>query len=86
MTHYSIAPFLYVMGALGYFLFGDNDTTARITPALFSIALGLTPYLLRREIGRTGAIIASIIMLASPVFCISGAFSGTTFMPSYLKY
>ncbi len=67
-------PFLYVMGALGYFLFGDNDTTARLTPAIFSIALGLTPYLLRREIGRTGAIVASIIMLASPVFLYIGRF------------
>ncbi len=67
-------PFLYVMGALGYFFFGDNDATARITPAIFSIALGLTPYLLRREIGRTGAIIASIVMLASPVFLYIGRF------------
>jgi uncharacterized protein (TIGR03663 family) len=67
-------PFLYVMGAVGYFFFGDNDATARISPALFSIALGLTPYLLRREIGRTGAIIASIVMLASPVFLYIGRF------------
>jgi predicted membrane-bound mannosyltransferase len=67
-------PFLYVMGAVGYFFFGDNDATARISPALFSIALGLTPYLLRREIGRTGAIVASIVMLASPVFLYIGRF------------
>lgn len=67
-------PFLYIMGALTYFFFGDNDYTARLSPAVFSIALGLTPYLLRREIGRTGAIVASVIMLTSPVFLYIGRF------------
>ncbi len=67
-------PFLYIMGALTYFFFGDNDATARLSPALFSIALGLTPYLLRREIGRTGAIIASAVMVFSPVFLYIGRF------------
>lgn len=67
-------PFLYIMGALTYFVFGDNDATARLSPALFSIALGLTPYLLRRELGRTGAIVASVVMLCSPVFLYIGRF------------
>ena len=67
-------PFLYIMGALTYFFFGDNDATARLSPALFSIALGLTPYLLRRELGRTGAIVASAVMLFSPVFLYIGRF------------
>ena len=67
-------PFLYIMGAFSYFLFGDNDATARLSPALFSIALGMTPFLLRREIGRTGALFASVIMLFSPVFLYIGRF------------
>jgi uncharacterized protein (TIGR03663 family) len=67
-------PFLYIMGAITYFFFGDNDYTARLSPALYSIALGLTPYLLRREIGRTGAIVASIVMVFSPVFLYIGRF------------
>ncbi len=67
-------PFLYIMGAFSYFLFGDNDASARLSPALFSIALGLTPFLLRNEIGRTGALLASIIMLFTPVFLYIGRF------------
>lgn len=67
-------PFLYIMGAFSYFLFGDSDATARLSPAIFSIALGMTPFLLRNEIGRTGAIVAAIIMLFSPVFLYIGRF------------
>lgn len=67
-------PFLYIMGAFSYFLFGDSDATARLSPALFSIALGMTPFLLRNEIGRSGALFASVIMLFSPVFLYIGRF------------
>lgn len=67
-------PFLYIMGAVSYFLFGDNDAAARLSPALFSIALGLTPFLLRNEIGRTGALFASVVMLVTPVFLYIGRF------------
>lgn len=67
-------PFLYIMGAVSYFLFGDNDATARLSPALFSIALGLTPFLLRRELGKSGTVIAALILLFSPVFLYIGRF------------
>ena len=67
-------PFLYIMGAISYFFFGDSDYTARFSPALFSVALGMTPYLLRRELGRTAAIVAAVVMLCSPVFLYIGRF------------
>jgi predicted membrane-bound mannosyltransferase len=67
-------PFLYIMGAVAYFFFGDNDTTARLSPAIFSIALGLTPLLLRRELGRSGTVIAALMLLCSPVFLYIGRF------------
>ncbi|MFM2033128.1 MAG: hypothetical protein RLZZ297_1893 [Chloroflexota bacterium] len=67
-------PFLYIMGAISYFFFGDSDYTARFSPALYSVALGMTPFLLRRELGRTSAIIAAAVMLFSPVFLYIGRF------------
>jgi len=45
-------PFLYHITALMYFLFGDNDFTARLSVALFGSALVVMPFLIRRELGR----------------------------------
>jgi hypothetical protein len=67
-------PFLYHIGALSYFLFGDNDFTARLSAALFGTALTLLPYLVRRELGRPAALIASIYLLISPAFLYVGRF------------
>ncbi|PDW04546.1 flippase activity-associated protein Agl23 [Candidatus Viridilinea mediisalina] len=67
-------PLLYYLGALGYFLFGDNDFTARLMPALAGTALTLLPYLLRRELGRPAALIAAVYLLISPVALYVGRF------------
>jgi predicted membrane-bound mannosyltransferase len=67
-------PLLYYLGALGYFLFGDSDFTARLMPALAGTALTLTPYLLRRDIGRPAALIAAVYLLISPVALYVGRF------------
>jgi hypothetical protein len=67
-------PLLYYLGALGYFLFGDNDFTARLLPALAGTALTLTPFLVRREIGRPAALIAAVYLLVSPVALYVGRF------------
>src|SRR5918997_767221 len=56
-------PFLYYWTALVYFLFGDSDTTARLSAALFGMTAVLLPVLLRREIGRSGALLASAYLL-----------------------
>ncbi len=67
-------PFLYYITAAGYMLFGANDATARITVALFGIALTLLPVLLRRELGRGGALLATAYLLISPVALYVGRF------------
>jgi uncharacterized protein (TIGR03663 family) len=61
-------PFLYFFGALIYFLFSVSDATARLGPALFGVALVMMPYLLRRELGRSAALLASLYLLISPAF------------------
>jgi len=59
-------PFLFHANALIYFLFGDTDYTARIVPAIFGVIMVMSPLLLRRWLGRLGAVIASVLLLISP--------------------
>jgi uncharacterized protein (TIGR03663 family) len=59
-------PFLFHANALIYFLFGDTDYTARIVPALFGVFMVMSPLLLRRWLGRLGAMVTSILLLISP--------------------
>ncbi len=59
-------PFLFHATALSYFFFGDNDFTARIPVALMGVAVVALPFFLRRWLGRTGALMASFLLLISP--------------------
>jgi predicted membrane-bound mannosyltransferase/DNA-binding beta-propeller fold protein YncE len=60
-------PVLFHMVAFFYFLFGDNDFTARIYPAVLGVLIVMFPLLLRRWLGRIGAVIASVLLLISPM-------------------
>jgi 4-amino-4-deoxy-L-arabinose transferase-like glycosyltransferase len=60
-------PLLFEVNALLYFLFGDNNTVARSGVALFGVALVMLPYWFRPWLGRLGALVASGMMLISPV-------------------
>ncbi|MFL7793785.1 MAG: flippase activity-associated protein Agl23, partial [Anaerolineae bacterium] len=59
-------PFLFHVTALSYFLFGDNDFSARVPVALMGMIIVAFPYLLRRWLGRKGALAASFFILISP--------------------
>ncbi len=59
-------PLLFHATALSYFLFGDNDFTARLFVALIGVAVVAFPYLLRRWLGRIGALCAAFLLLISP--------------------
>ncbi|HEX6820377.1 MAG TPA: flippase activity-associated protein Agl23 [Ktedonobacterales bacterium] len=45
-----------------------NDFTARVVPALFGIGIVILPAGLRRELGRTTALIAALLLAVSPAF------------------
>lgn len=61
-------PFLFHANALIYKLFGDNDTTSRLIPAMFGVAIVWMPWLLRSKslLGRWGALAAGYMLLISP--------------------
>jgi len=60
-------PFLYHFTAFIFLLFGHNDYTARLSPALFGIALVILPLFLRKWLGRKGTLAAMGLMTISPI-------------------
>ncbi len=62
----SHGPFLFEANAFIHLLFGVNSYTARIVPALFGVILVALPYLFRKWLGRTGALVTSALLLISP--------------------
>lgn len=60
-------PILFHAVAFSYSLFGDNDFTARIYTSVLGVLMVLSPLLFRHWLGRWGALIASLLMLISPL-------------------
>lgn len=60
-------PVLFHAVAFFYFVFGDSDFSARIYAALLGVGLVMFPLLWKRWLGRTGAVLASIGILISPM-------------------
>jgi uncharacterized protein (TIGR03663 family) len=64
MTH---GPYQFHIVAMSYFLFGDNDFTARIPAALFGIAMIGFLWYYRRYLGKAGTLVAAGLTLISPL-------------------
>ncbi|MCS6835173.1 MAG: TIGR03663 family protein [Anaerolineae bacterium] len=60
-------PILFHAIALSYSMFGDNDFTARIYTSVLGVLMVLSPLLFRYWLGRWGALIASVLLLISPL-------------------
>lgn len=67
-------PFQFHIIALTYFLFGVSDFTARIPAVLFSIATVGMIWYWRRYLGKTGALIAAILIVVSPYMLYYGRY------------
>lgn len=62
-------PFFYLTGALFYLFFGESPIVSRIYSLIFSLITVYFTYLLGDKlIGRTGGIIASVLLVFSPIF------------------
>jgi uncharacterized protein (TIGR03663 family) len=60
-------PILFHATALSYQLFGTSDYSARIYPAVLGVMMVMFPLLLRRWLGRSGALLAGMMILGSPL-------------------
>ncbi len=73
VTH---GPLQFHLLAFSYFLLGDSDFSARVPAVLFSIATVAMALLgFRRYLGRSGAIIAGVLMLISPYMLFYGRYT-----------
>src|SRR3990172_13322427 len=68
-------PLQFHLTALVYFLLGASDYMSRIMPALFGTALVGLPWLLRRQLGRPGALASAGLLAISPVFLYYSRFA-----------
>ena len=59
-------PFQIEFTALIFRIFGDTDVTARLGYVLFGTALVAVPYFFRNYLGRTGTLLAAIMLTLSP--------------------
>jgi len=59
-------PFQIQLTALIFRIFGDTDVTARLGYVLFGTALVAVPYFFRDYLGRTGAVLAALMLALSP--------------------
>jgi 4-amino-4-deoxy-L-arabinose transferase-like glycosyltransferase len=60
------SPLVFSAQWFAFLVFGADAITARLLPALAGAALTLTPALLRRRIGRLGALAAGTLLALSP--------------------
>lgn len=73
VTH---GPLQFHLLALSFFLLGDNDFSARVPAALFSIAaVAVVLFAFRRYLGRSGALIAGVLFLISPFMLFYGRYT-----------
>jgi DNA-binding beta-propeller fold protein YncE len=68
-------PLQFHLIALSYFMFGDNDFTARIPSALMSIGTVAFMWAYRRYLGHAGALVAAVLMLISPYILYYGRYA-----------
>ncbi len=59
-------PYQFHQNAIFMFLFGGNETAGRLGSVVCGTALVLTPFLLRRYLGRNGAFVLSLLLCFSP--------------------
>ena len=60
-------PVLFHATALAFHLFGDSDFSGRVYTALLGVVMVMFPLLLRKWLGRWGALLASTMLLISPL-------------------
>ena len=60
-------PVLFHATALSFYLFGDSDFSGRIYTAVLGLVMVMFPLLMRKWLGRWGALLASVMLLISPL-------------------
>ena len=67
-------PFGYHVVAFFFMLFGVGEVQARYAPALFSVALVLLVWPMRKWLGKAGAVLAMALLTISPTLMLRGRY------------
>ena len=68
-------PFQFFGTSFFYSIFGSNDATTRLLSVVFGVALVGLPVLLRSHLGRTGALLTSLLLVFSPTMLYFSRFA-----------
>ncbi len=88
-------PLQFHLIALSYFFLGPSDFAARLPAAAFNIATIALAWYWRRYLGKTGGLIAGLLMVISPIMLFYGRyvredpyaiFSGVLMLYAVLRY
>ena len=77
-------PFQIELTAGLLLLLGDNDFVARLGYALFGAALAGLPWLLRRPLGQSGALLAGVMLAVSPTLLYFSRFGRNDILMAFL--
>lgn len=70
------SPLIFTLNWLAFLLFGAFDMTARFLPVVLSALLVFVPLLGRNGLGKTGALVAAILIAISPTLLFFGRAAG----------
>jgi hypothetical protein len=88
-------PLLFPANTLLFTLFGASDGVARLLPALCGAGLALSPALIRRRLGRVGALVSGLYLAISPTALVAsrqldgtvaGALGAMVFLGSVVSF
>lgn len=65
------SPAYFTLTRLVMPVLGDGDAVMRLVPALFGVGTALLPWLWRARLGTVGALVASLLLTASPLHVIT---------------
>ncbi len=68
-------PVQFYLMSLSDLVFGTSDRTARLAPALVGATITALPFFLRRELGRTAALTASVAFALTPSYLYFSRFA-----------
>jgi uncharacterized protein (TIGR03663 family) len=68
-------PVQFYLDALGYLVAGFGATGVRLMPALAGSVITILPYFLRRQLGQTAALSASVLLCFSPSYVYFSRFA-----------
>lgn len=72
------SPLLFTLDWVAFLLFGAFDLTARLLPAALSALIVFVPLLARNALGRTGAMVAALLIAISPTLVFFGRHLGAS--------